>query len=249
MHNSKTPGLSWIFKMAWRDGKASSKKLGLFMASIVLGIAAVVSIQSFGENLKLNIAQESKALMGADFKIDSNDVPNERVLQIMDSLGGYQAREIKFVSMAAFPQHPGTKLMQVRGIEGGFPFYGEVETEPAEASSLYQTKAGALVDATTMLQLNINVGDSIKIGKVTLPIVGKLKSVPGSNAVFSSVAPAVLMPYSYIEASGLVQTGSRIDYEFYFKSPDTDLELLDKTIDPILDDEEADLDTDRKSVV
>lgn len=243
MHNTKSPGLSWIFKMAWRDGKASSKKLGLFMASIVLGIAAVVSIQSFGENLKLNIAQESKALMGADYKIDSNDVPNERVLQIMDSLGGYQAREIKFVSMAAFPQHTGTKLMQVRGIEGGFPFYGKIETEPIEAATRYQSEAGALVDATTMLQLNINIGDNIKIGKVTLPILGKLKSVPGSNAVFSSVAPAVLIPYNYVEASGLVQTGSRIDYEYYFKSPDTDLALLDKTIDPILDDEEADLDT------
>jgi len=234
---------TWILKMAWRDGKASSKKLTLFMASIVLGIAAVVSIQSFGENLKLNIAQESKALMGVDFKIDSDDTPNERVLQIMDSLGGYQAREINFASMAAFPLNETSKLVQVRGIEGGFPFYGEIETEPAAAAALYQSDSGALVDATAMLQLDVKVGDSIKIGKVTLPILGKLKSVPGSTAIFSSVAPTVLIPYSYIEKSGLVQTGSRIDYEFYFNSPKTDLELLDQKVDSILDLQDADLDT------
>ncbi|WP_282018486.1 ABC transporter permease [Salegentibacter mishustinae] len=246
MSNNKTikPGFSWLFKMAWRDGKASGKKLTLFMASIVLGIAAVVSIQSFGENLKDNISLQSKALMGADYKIDSDKLPNERVMQIMDSLGGAEAQEIKFASMAAFPQSEATKLMQVRGIEGGFPFYGELETQPKNAAKKYQKDGAALVDATVMLQLGIKPGDSIKIGKVTLPIAGALNKVPGSTAIFSSVAPPVLIPYKFIEESGLVQTGSRIDYEFYFTaSPNTDMEKLDESLDPILDDEDADLDT------
>ncbi|MBZ9629118.1 ABC transporter permease [Psychroflexus sp. CAK1W] len=243
-HNTSKPGFSWLFKMAWRDGKASGRKLTLFMASIVLGIAAVVSIQSFGENLKDTVALQSKALMGADFKIDSDDPPNERVLQIMDSLGGPKAKEIKFASMAAFPQHEATKLMQVRGIEGGFPFYGELETQPVSAASSYQKDGAALVDATVMLQLGIQPGDSIKIGKVTLPIAGALNAVPGSTAIFSSVAPPVLIPYRFIEASGLVQTGSRIDYEFYFTAaPTADMEQLDEKLDPMLDAEEADLDT------
>ena len=246
MSNNKTikPGFSWLFKMAWRDGKASGKKLTLFMASIVLGIAAVVSIQSFGENLKDNISLQSKALMGADYKIDSDKLPNERVMQIMDSLGGAEAREIKFASMAAFPQSEATKLMQVRGIEGGFPFYGELETQPKNAAKKYQKDGAALVDATVMLQLGIKPEDSIKIGKVTLPIAGALNKVPGSTAIFSSVAPPVLIPYKFIEESGLVQTGSRIDYEFYFTVPsNTDMEKLDESLDPILDAEDADLDT------
>ena len=116
--------LSWLLKMAWRDGRASGSKLVLFMASIILGIAAVVSIQSFGENLKDNIQLQSKALMGADYIIDSGKLPNERVLQIMDSLGGADAKEINFASMAAFPKNDAAKLVQVRGIEGGFPFMG-----------------------------------------------------------------------------------------------------------------------------
>ena len=246
MGNNKTykPGFPWLIKMAWRDGKASARKLSLFMASIVLGIAAVVSIQSFGENLKDNIALQSKALMGADYKIDSDKLPNERVIQIMDSLGGPKAREIKFASMAAFPQSEVTKLMQVRGIEGGFPFYGELETRPIDAAKTYQEKEAALVDATVMLQLGIKPGDSIKIGKITLPIAGALNKVPGSAAIFSSVAPPVLIPYKFIEASGLVQTGSRIDYEFYFTAPPTtDMEKLDETLDPMLDAQDADLDT------
>ena len=239
-----TSSFSWLVKMAWRDGKASSRKLVLFMASIVLGIAAVVAIQSFGETLKDNIALQSKSMMGADYKIDMNKAPGEEVLSIMDSLGGAEAKEVSFVSMAAFPGKDGTKLVQVRGIEGGFPLYGELETDPPGAAKTYQKEGQALVDATVMKQLGLRPGDRVKIGEVVLPIAGALISVPGSNAFFSSVAPPAVIPFRFIEESGLVQTGSRISYDFYFTaSPNTDLEQLDEVLDPRLDEIEADLDT------
>ncbi len=240
---SSKPGYNWLFKMAWRDGKASARKLTLFMASIILGIAAVVSIQSFGENLKDNIALQSKALMGADFKIDSSTEPNERVLEIIDSLGGADAREIAFPSMAAFPGNGATKFVQIRGIEDGFPLYGALETEPVEAANKYQSQGAALVDATVMLQLNLRPGDSIKIGDITLPIAGSLIAVPGSTAIFSSVAPPVIIPYRYIEETNLVQAGSRIRYEFYFRVPQANLEVLDNEVERELERHEADLDT------
>lgn len=241
--SSKT-SISWLFKMAWRDGKASSRKLALFMASIVLGIAAVVSIQSFGENLKENIDLQSKSLMGADFIIESDSPPNERVEEIIDSLGGADAREINFASMAAFPKNGTTKLVQVRGIEGDFPFYGKLETNPESAVAEFRSRDAALVDATVMAQLEIKPGDSIKLGTVTLPVAGALNSVPGSSAIFSSVAPPVIIPYKFIAESGLVQRGSRINYEFYFiAQTGTSMEELEERLEPVLDANDADLDT------
>ena len=236
-------GTNWLFKMAWRDGKASSGRLLLFMASIILGIAAVVSIQLFSDNLKENIQRQSKSLMGADFLIDSNDLPTDRVQAIIDSLGGADASEVTFSSMAAFPKNGSSKLVRVRGIEGGFPFYGQLTTEPPTAGTNYQTMGGAVVDATMMLQLKIETGDSIKIGELTLPIVGVLKSMPGSGGISSSIAPTVLVPYNLIQETELLQRGSRKEYQYYFEAPEMDLELLDKNVDPILDDENADIDT------
>ena len=241
---SSLANLKWLFKMAWRDSRSNYKKLALFMASIVLGIAAVVSIQSFSENLKENIALQSKSLMGADFIIDSRQKPNEKVLSIIDSLGGADAKEINFSSMCLFPKNGATKLVQVRGLEGGFPFYGNLETEPESAANEYQQKGGALVDATVMLQYNIKPGDSIKIGNVVIPIVGLLKSVPGSASFSNAVAAPVYIPYHFIEKTGLIQVGSRLEYQFYFVTePERDLVQLDAELDPILDAEDADIDT------
>ncbi len=229
--------------MAWRDGKASSSRLLLFIASIILGIAAVVSIQLFSDNLKQNIQRQSKALMGADFIIDSRQLPNDKVQAIIDSLGP-DASEVNFSSMAAFPKNDDTKLVRVRGIEGDFPFYGTIDTEPFSAAASYQESGGALVDATLMLQFDLKRGDSIKLGKLTVPIVGALKSMPGSTAITASVAPTVVIPFRFIAETELLQFGSRKEYQYFFIAPATmDLMLLDKTLDPILDAEDADLDT------
>ena len=236
-------GTAWLFKMAWRDGKASSSRLLLFMASIILGIAAVVSIQLFSENLKQNIKRQSKSLMGADFIIDSRQLPNAKVQSIIDSLGA-DASEVNFSSMAAFPKNGETKFARVRGIEGDFPFYGTIDTEPLSAASTYQELGGALVDATLMLQYDLKPGDSIKLGKLTLPIIGTLKSIPGSTAISTSMAPMVLIPFRFIAETELLQFGSRKEYQYFFRAPpEMDLELLDKKLDPILDAEGADLDT------
>ncbi|WP_073243861.1 ABC transporter permease [Maribacter aquivivus] len=229
--------------MAWRDGKASGKRLLLFMASIILGIAAVVSIQSFSDNLKDNIGLQSKALMGADFLIDSNQPANERVTELMDSLGGYDAREVNFASMAAFPKSLATKLVQVRAIEGNFPFYGELETEPASAAKEYLEKGGALVDATAMLQYNLKPGDSVKLGTTTFAIVGSLITAPGSTGIGATAAPPIIVPFRFMEESGLLQRGSRLGYNYYFNNDKADLEALSKKVDPLLDAENADMDT------
>jgi putative ABC transport system permease protein len=235
--------MQWLFKMAWRDGKASISRLLLFMASIILGIAAVVSIQLFSENLKDNIKNQSKALMGADFIIDSKQLPTKKVQFIIDSLNA-SGSEVNFVSMAAFPKNKETKLVKVRAIEGHFPFYGNLVTMPPNAGSEYQELGGAIVDATLLLQFNLKTGDSIKLGKLMLPILGALKSIPGSTAISSSVAPTVLIPFRLLDKTELLQLGSRKEYQYFFIAPPAmDLELLDKKIDPILDDENADLDT------
>lgn len=232
----------WLFKMAWRDAKASRVRLLLFMASIILGIAAVVSIQLFSQNLTDNIQRQSKSLMGADFIIQSDELPNQRVQDIIESLEP-NASEVNFVSMVAFPKNNDSKLVRIRALKGDFPFYGALETQPVTAATSYQASSAALVDATLMLQYNLHPGDSIKVGEITLPILGAINAIPGNTAVATSVAPLVIIPYNLVEKTNLLQFGSRKQYRYFYKQPDTDLADLEEHIQPILAEENADLKT------
>lgn len=241
---SKKLNMAWLIKMAWRDGRAGYRHLLLFVSSLILGVAAVVMVNSFGANLDSNIADQSKILMGADFKVDSNHPANSRVWEIMDSLGGPVARSIGFPSMAKFLGGGETKLVAVKGFEGEFPLYGTIDTEPETASINYREEKGALVDATLMFQFGLSIGDSVSIGDVRLPISGKLHNLPGASGFTASIAPPVIIPYELIDKTGLVQVGSRIDYDYYFRAQeDQNLEVLDEMVDLILDAENADLDT------
>lgn len=236
-------GFQWLMRMAWRDGRASLRRLVLFVSAIVLGIAALVSIQNFGKTLEETISGQSRELMGADFLIDSNHPANERVQGIIDSLGGAQASEVSFVSMALFPGKDASKLIRVRALQGDYPFYGTLLTRPVAAAASYQEEGSALVDATLMLQYGLAPGDSVKIGDRVFPIGGSLVEAPGNTVVSTSVAPAVWIPYDLLEATGLIQTGSRLEYNYYFRAaPGSDLKLIYDRVDPILDDEDADMD-------
>jgi putative ABC transport system permease protein len=54
------PDFAWILKMALRDFRKNLSRLLLFVSSIVVGIAALVAISSFGENLVKDIDNQAK---------------------------------------------------------------------------------------------------------------------------------------------------------------------------------------------
>ena len=216
----KKAGFGWLVKMAWRDSRRNASRLLLFMSSIVLGIAALVAINSFGDNLSNEIDGEAKALLGADLEISSRTPISDAVRQRFDSLGFEMAEELNFASMVYFPKNGGTRLINVRAVEGNFPFYGEIITEPADRATDFIDGQKALVDQTLLLQFDAAQGDSVKVGEVTFLIEGSVLEVPGQSAISTTVAPPVFIPLGWMEETGLNQLGSRISYKIYAKYPE-----------------------------
>ncbi|WP_373495338.1 ABC transporter permease [Aquiflexum sp.] len=209
---------SWILLMAYRDFRKNFSRLLLFVSSMVVGIAALVGISSFGENLKKDIEDQSKELVGADLVLKNNKPLGE---QPTDSIAIQTAEEVNFASMVAFPATGESRLTQVRLLEGDFPFYGKLETIPENAESTFRDGGRkALVEKLLMAQFNAVVGDSIKVGELTFVIEGELQKVPGQTGIAATVAPAVYLPMEYAEATGLIQYGSRLNYQRYYQLAD-----------------------------
>lgn len=227
---------NWLLRMAWRDSRKNWGRLLLFISSIVVGIAALVGINSFGDNLQKDINGEAKTLLGADLQLETAQPITDSIALFIDSLGGTQARTTNFASMAYFPKSGGTRLAYINALEGDFPFYGKLLTEPESAAQSFRNDGRkALVDRTLMIQFDLEEGDSVKVGNITFVIEGTLLSMPGRNGISASVAPLVLIPMSALEATGLIQKGSRIEYSFFFKYDDNrDVEALVDDIRPRL---------------
>jgi putative ABC transport system permease protein len=223
--------LKWIFLMAWRDSRRSRRRLLLFSSSVVLGIAALVAIRSFGESMRIAIQENAKSLIGADLVFSSREKFTDDVANEIQNIGGKQAQEVSFSSMVYFQKTGGTRLVQVRGLEEGFPFYGTLETDPPAAATAFRNQHGALVEESLMTQFEAKIGDTIKLGQTQFPISGILKKVPGETVVFSTIAPRIYVPFADLQKTMLLRDDSLARYRTYVKTPSgVDPEAINKQL-------------------
>ncbi|RZM30259.1 MAG: FtsX-like permease family protein [Pedobacter sp.] len=245
--SSKQLQVGWLIKMAWRDSRKNRSRLFLFISSMVLGIAALVAIFALGDNLNKDIDSQAATLIGADLDLSSNRALTPQAKIIVDSLKKEAigvAEEQRFASMILFIKTGGSRLVQLRALEGKYPFYGDMETSPASAAANFYAGKGVLVDKTLMLQFKAAVGDTVQLGTLKFAIAGILNQAPGQSGFASTLAPAVFMPLSSIAASGLSQKGSRINYHYYYKfTSDFATDALVKRLENRLDKRDLDADT------
>ena len=219
-------------KTAWRDARSQLRSLLLYCGGIVAGVAALVAILSFRSDVLLTVDDQARELLGADLEITRNEPYGEELIAIIDSIGGEQSRSIEFSSMVLYrvpdgsDVRPGgsrdeTRLSQIRAIDGGFPFYGQIRTEPPEAAGRYQQDRTALVDRPVMNELGLQVGDSIRIGNEWLAISGRIREVPGESAAFSLIGPRVIVPREVVDGTNLLDRGSRVQYRTWIRFDET----------------------------
>jgi putative ABC transport system permease protein len=208
---------AWTWRMAWRDTRASRRRLLLFSTSIVMGVAALVAVRCLARSAERTIDDQSRTLLGADLAIGSRQAMTTEEKQWFASLGGEQAQEIDFNSMIYFSKNRGTRLVSVRAISREFPFYGRLEVRPANALAKFRAGAGLLVDPSLIHQFQAQPGDEVRLGALTTAIVGVIERAPGESVVLASISPRVYLPIEQVPNTGLLRLGSFARYRQYFK--------------------------------
>src|SRR4029078_349384 len=60
-----------LASLTWRESRSARRLLLLYMSSISLGVAALVDIDSFAENVTRSIREQSRSLLGGDIAFSS----------------------------------------------------------------------------------------------------------------------------------------------------------------------------------
>lgn len=218
-----------LLALSWRESRFARRRLLLFLSSITLGVAALVATQSFAANLAAGVRDQARDMMGADLSLSSNRPFGPRTEAVLDSLRRARipvARVTSFASMALAERTGGARLAQVRAVEPGYPFYGEIVTAPAGRWMELQRGRNALVDPALLIALDARVGDAIQLGETTFTVIGTLEKVPGAVGIGSLFAPRVYIPARYVRETQLIRMGSRADYEAYARMPAANAERL-----------------------
>lgn len=206
--------------LARREIRSSARRIGVYMLSISLGVMALVAIHGFSADLNRAVQDEAERLLGANARLSSNRPFPEPVLAVLDSLaaaGHPSARVTSVASMVQAPRTAAVRLLQVRGVDPGYPFFGTVSTVPAGA---WPPRAGeALVDPAVLTMLDARLGDSLVVGEVTFRVSATVEDLMGDFGLQTAVGPRVWIPREELDAAGLLAFGSLVRYERYLSLP------------------------------
>jgi putative ABC transport system permease protein len=204
------------------------------MSTIAIGVAALVSIDSFARNVTRSVRQQSRAVLGGDIQLSARRPFVKETEQLLDSLqraGKPNVRLTTFPSMAVVPRNGSSRLAQIYGVGAGYPLYGKITTLPAGRYETLQSGPNALVDPSLLVTLSARVGDTLKVGYGEFVITGTLVDVPGATGLSSAFAPRVYIPARYLPETRLLVFGSTAEYTALLKlDPDTDPQVFAKPL-------------------
>lgn len=219
---NRRPRLRTLLAMAWRETRGSFRHFIFFLGCIALGVGALVGVSGFSAGLEQTIRKEARALMAADLEVRTNRPLSEKGIEQLDAL---RARGIRWtavnemVAMASDPKTGDTQLVELKAVEPGYPFYGRLMTEPVDAIGRLDDQNGALAEEGLLVRLGLHPGDRIRLGRAELTIDGILTKEPDRIAGAFSLGPRLLISQRALDATALVQPGSRVRYRYLLKLP------------------------------
>ncbi len=212
--------LRFALTLARRELRSSARRIGVYMISISLGVAGLVAIHGFTADVARSVQDEAEVLLGANARLASSRPfpgPADALVDSLAGAGHASARVTSVVSMVLAPRTGIARLLQVRGADQGYPFYGSVRTVPEGA---WPPRPGeALVDPAVLTMLEARTGDSLLVGEVVVRIAGTVEDLLGDFALQTAVGPRVWVPHGTLDAAGLLAFGSLARYERYLVLP------------------------------
>jgi putative ABC transport system permease protein len=200
-------------RLAWRQGRGATRHFAVVLASVALGVAAVVAVGTLAADLERTLAREAKVLLGGDIELRSlRPLPPEAEAELAHlTAGGSRVLSVReLVAMARDPRSARTALVELRAVEPGYPLYGRLATEPPRPLDELLSGGGALVGKELLDRLGLHPGERLVLGASEFTIRGVVRREPDRAASLVSLGPRVMIASADLASTGLVAHGSRV---------------------------------------
>ena len=229
--------MRFIFNLARRELRASWRRLLFFFLCIGVGVGSIVALRSMIQSLNRAVAGEARALMTADVQADTTrEWPAEALAKIeavaRPPLVEARTETIEAPTMLrpADASREGALMVEVKGVERGFPLYGEFLLEDGRPFDFRLVENGGAVVAPLLLErLSLRVGERVRIGEREFEIRGVTRQEPGSGGGFR-LGPRVFVSREDLESAGLTGFGSRARRKLLFRAGEGRMPELVRTL-------------------
>ncbi len=240
-----SPGL--YLRQLRREARGSGGRILFFIACLAIGVAAVVAVASLSLSLETAVRREARQLLAADLKISGRRPLPQELETVLAGRPGLTRTDLReLVTLVAVGSGAGTaggarsQLVELKVVDGRYPFYGTLELDPQEPLNQLLDPFGAVVAPDLLARLGIELGDALKIGGQEFQIRGTVLAEPDKLSFNLTMGPRVFLSSEGFDRTGLETFGSRIGYRALIKVPEgmptEELDALAESVETALPD-------------
>ena len=220
-------------RIARRELRGGLKDFRIFLACLILGIAAIAAVGSVRTAIEQGLRNEGATILGGDAEMEFVYRYASDAEQAWLKINASTVSEIvKFRSMAVTGKGDNSQraLTEVKAIDSLYPIYGTVSLSPdmtlAAALTPQDGIPSAIAGRVLADRLGLSVGDTFRLGSQDFRLSALVIKEPDSAADFS-FAPRTIVRAQDLQASGLLGPGTLFDSYYRMRlPPDADIKAL-----------------------
>ncbi|HJZ20835.1 MAG TPA: FtsX-like permease family protein, partial [Bradyrhizobium sp.] len=210
-------------RYALRELRGGLRGFYVFIGCIALGVMAIAGVGSVAASLGEGLAREGRTLLGGDvsFSLFQREAKPDEIA-FLRARG--QVSVVATMRAMARAVDGRLGLVDLKAVDASYPALGQLTLDPpmpmADLLAERDGAFGAAADQTLLARLDLTIGDRVGIGNATFQIRSLVVSEPDKLGVGVGFGPRFLVSEAALRATGLLQPGSLVRWNYRVKLPD-----------------------------
>jgi putative ABC transport system permease protein len=222
-------GLGLALRLARRELRGGLGSFRIFLACLMLGVAAIAGVGSVSQALLTGLRQDGRSLLGGDLdlRLVHRAASAEQHAWLEARAAVSEVAHMRTMARATGPDARRV-LVELRAVDAFYPLYGAVGLMPAgplRQVLMFRDGAwGAVVDANLLPRLEIaredfTPGIRVRVGETVYEIRAILAREPDRATRIFTFGPHFMVAKASLGDTGLVRPGSMIHYHYRLRLP------------------------------
>lgn len=228
------------FLLAWRQFKShwASGEIRVLLFALILAVAATTAVSFFTDRIESALERQGGLLLGGDLVVGARHELPEAYVAEAEQRGLKTAKTVEFPSMVI--KGDINQLAQIKAVSEGFPLRGNLTiAEQIEAPGRITTDipepGNIWIEPRLARVLSVEVGSELEIGERSFTVGAILQQEPSRGGDMFNYAPRVFMNLQDVASTGLIQFGSRVNYQLLVAADAKNIDSYMAWIDDRLD--------------
>lgn len=217
-------GLALAWRLALRELRAGIAGFRVFLACLILGVAAIAGIGSVSESVVAGIRADARTLLGGDVDLRlTHRAATAEQRAWLDANAARRSEIAEMRAMAKTPDGAARNLVELKAVDGNYPLFGGFRladgTPLADAITKRGDQWGAVAEQRLLDKLGIGLGDTLRVGDARFVLTGVIAEEADRATRAFNLGPRLLVGFPGLKATNLLQPGSLIRYHYRIEVP------------------------------